>query len=230
MAVGLTCWAAPIQDSPAKGSAESLPKSERQLKPADATGTSEPARNRPLDVPTEAAAASPVAVVDRGVSDDYQIGAGDVLHIVVWHESDATVPSVVVRPDGKISMPLLKEVSVLGLTPSQLGDKITQELTKFLTAPDVTVIVTTVNSKKIYLVGAVKRPGPLPYNYRMSVLQALTEAGGLTEFAKHKKIYVLRAENGRERKLPFDYDAVLRGEHMELNVVLVAGDTIVVPE
>jgi polysaccharide biosynthesis/export protein len=169
------------------------------------------------------------AVLDRGAPDDYQIGAGDVLHIAVFHEPDATVQSVVVRTDGKISMPLIKEVSVLGLTPSQVEQRITQQLTKFLTAPDVTVIVTSINSKKIYIIGAVKKEGPLPFTYPMNVLQALSEAGGLTEFAKRKKIYVLRNKNGQELRLRFDYDAVLKGEHMELNVPLIASDTIIVP-
>lgn len=183
---------------------------------------------------TPAPAGDPAAGIvktpaDRGVPDDYQIGAGDALHISVYHEPDASVPSVVVRPDGRISMPILKEVMVLGLTPSQLEKQITTQLTKFLTAPDVTVIVTAINSKKIYAIGAVKKEGPIPFTYRMTVLQALSEAGGLTDYAKKKKIYVLHTENGREFKLLFDYEAVLKGEHMESNYLLSAGDTIVVP-
>jgi polysaccharide biosynthesis/export protein len=170
-----------------------------------------------------------VKPVQRGAPDDYQIGAGDGLRIVVWHEPDATVPSVVVRPDGRISMPLLKEVDVFGLTPSQLEARITEQLKTYLTAPDVTVIVTAINSKKIYVAGAVKKEGPIPYTYRMTVLQALSEAGGLNDYAKRTKIYVLRNQNGREFRLPFDYDGALKGERMELNVLLMAGDTIVVP-
>jgi polysaccharide export outer membrane protein len=180
----------------------------------------------PLPAPGDTKAAKSI---NRGVPDDYQIGAGDGLSIAVYHEPDATVPTVVVRPDGRISMPLLKEVDVLGLTPSQLEARITEQLKKYLTAPDVTVIVTAINSKKIYLVGAVKKEGPIAFTYRMTVLQALSEAGGLTEYAKRKKIYVLRNQNGREFRLPFDYDGALKGEHMELNVPLMAGDTIVVP-
>ncbi len=189
--------------------------------------TGEPAVGTAPAAPAEGGPKAPA--VDRGVPDDYQIGAGDVLHISVWHEIDATVPSAVVRPDGRISMPLLKEVSVVGLTPTQLEKLITEQLTKFLTAPDVTVIVSGINSKKIYLVGAVKKEGPIPYTYRMSVFQALSEAGGLTDYAKRKKIYVLRHENGRDFKLLFDYDAALKGERMDLNIPLMAGDTIVVP-
>ena len=93
----------------------------------------------------------------------------------------------------------------------------------------MTVVVTAINSKKVYVLGGVKKEGPLPYTYRMSVIQALTEAGGLTEYAKRKKIYGLRTENGKDYRLPFDYDAVIKGEKMEQNIQLLAGDTVVVP-
>ena len=126
-------------------------------------------------------------------------------------------------------MPLLKEVVVVGLTPSQAEQRIVQQLAKFINDSDVTVVVREINSKKIYVVGAVKKEGPILYTYRMSVMQALSEAGGLTDYAKRKKIYVLRNENGRDFRLPFDYDAALRGERMELNIPLLPGDTLVVP-
>jgi polysaccharide biosynthesis/export protein len=170
----------------------------------------------------------PVAV-DHGVPDDYEIGAGDELQISVWREPDASVTAVV-RPDGKISMPMLKEVSVIGLTPTQAEKLITDQLVKFISAADVTVIVKAINSKKIYVVGGVKREGPIPYTYRMTILQALSEAGGISDYAKKKKIYVLRHEKGRDYQLPFDYDAALRGEKMELNIPLFPGDTLVVPK
>jgi polysaccharide export outer membrane protein len=165
----------------------------------------------------------------RGVPYDYQIGAGDVLQVNVWKEPDVSVPTAVVRPDGKISLPLLKDVSVLGLTPKQAENMITQELGQFITGADVTVVVAEINSKKVYLLGAVKKEGPLPYTYRMSVMQAISEGGGLTDYAKRKKIYVLRTENGQQFRLPFNYDAVLKGEHMELNIALLPDDTVVVP-
>ena len=166
--------------------------------------------------------------VSQGVPYDYQIGAGDQLRIEVWKEPDAS-SSVVVRPDGKISMPLLKEVQVVGLTPTQAEKVITQGLSKTITDPDVTVIVSGLNSKKIYAIGGVKKEGPIPYTYRMSIMQAISEAGGLTDYAKRKKIYVLRTENGVETKLQFNYDAALKGEHMEQNVAMLPGDTLVVP-
>jgi polysaccharide export outer membrane protein len=173
---------------------------------------------------------TPPDKVYRGVPDDYEIGAGDELQISVWKEPDASVPSAVVRPDGKISMPMLKDFSVVGLTPTKAEALITEQLVRFITTADVTVIVRAINSKKIYVTGGVKREGPIPYTYRMTILQALSEAGGLSDYAKKKKIYVLRHENGRDYRLPFDYDAALRGQKMELNIPLVPGDTIVVPK
>ncbi len=167
--------------------------------------------------------------INRGIPYDYQIGAGDVLQINVWKEPDASVPTAVVRPDGRISLPLLKDVSVMGLTPKQAEIMITQELGHFITGADVTVVVAEINSKKVYLVGAVKKEGTLAYTYRMSVMQAISEGGGLTDFAKRKKIYVLRTENGQQFRLPFNYNAVLKGEHMEMNIALLPDDTVVVP-
>lgn len=183
----------------------------------------------PPDKKTAADAGAKLAPVNRGVPDDYRIGAGDVLEINVWKEPDATVHAVVVRPDGKISMPLLKEVDVVGLTPVELEKKITDGLAKLINTPDVTIVVTGINSKKIYVNGKVKKEGTIPYTYRMTIMQALSEAGGLTDYAKKKAIYVLRNDSGREFKFKFDYSAVLKGEHMEQNIPLEPGDIIVVP-
>jgi polysaccharide biosynthesis/export protein len=209
----------------------SMPSSEAPDKPGATPATQSPSvpTAKPADPGAEPRATKPVAI-ERGVPDDYEIGAGDVLQISVWKEPDASVPSVVVRPDGKISMPMLKEVQVSGLTPIQAEQVITEKMTKFITAADVTVIVSAIHSKKIYILGGVKKEGPIPYTYRMTVLQALSEAGGLTDYAKRKKIYVLRHENGRDYQLPFDYEAALKGERMELNYPLMPGDTLVIPK
>jgi polysaccharide export outer membrane protein len=166
---------------------------------------------------------------NRGVPEDYVIGAGDILQIAVWKEPDASVPSVVVRPDGKIAMPLLKEVEVVGMTPARAEQVITEKLVKFINGPDVTVVVTEINSKKVYVVGAARKEGPLSYAYRMSVMQAISEAGGLNDYAKRKKIYVLRNEGGKDYRLPFNYDEVIKGEKMEQNIQLLPGDTLVIP-
>jgi polysaccharide biosynthesis/export protein len=168
--------------------------------------------------------------LSHNVPDEYRIGEGDVIQISVWGERDASVGAIVVRPDGMITMPLLKDVKVAGLTPAEVEKAIAEPLSKIIKAADVTVIVNQINSKKVFFVGGgVKREGPLSYTYRMTVMQALSEVGGLTDYAKRKKIYILRIENGRQFKLPFNYDAVLNGQHMELNIPLLPGDTIVVP-
>ncbi len=159
---------------------------------------------------------------------NYIIGAEDVLDISVWKEPELT-RTVPVRPDGKISIPLLNDVQAAGLTPRQLGLLITENLRKFLTEPQVTIIVTQINSRRVYLLGEVARPGAYPLLPNMTVLQALSSAGGFTNFAKQSKIYVLRTENGKPVKYPFDYKGVLSGKRPQDNIVLQPGDTIVVP-
>ena len=159
---------------------------------------------------------------------NYVIGAQDVLDINVWKEPDVsrTVP---VRPDGKISLPLLNDVQAAGLTPAQLAAQITESLKKYVTNPQVTVIVTTINSQRVYILGEVTRPGAFPLIPGMSVLQALSSAGGFTQFAKVKSIFVRRIENGKETKYPFNYKEVINGKKPEQDILLKAGDTIVVP-
>ena len=164
-----------------------------------------------------------------GVSDDYRIGEGDVLQISVLGEPTASVGSVVVRTDGKITIPLIKEISVAGLTPSELEKIVTEQLSKMIRVPDVTVIIAQSNSQRVFMIGAVKKEGPLHYSYRMTVMQAIGEAGGLTDYAKRKRISVIHSENGRQFQFPFDYDAVMKGQHMEMNRILEPGDTVVVP-
>ena len=160
---------------------------------------------------------------------EYRIGAGDVLQVSVWKEPEASAANVVVRPDGMISTPLIKEIQVAGLTPKQAETIITEKLVKVIQEPDVTVVVTGMASKKIYAIGAVKKEGPIAYTYSMTVMQAIAEAGGLTDYAKRNKIYVLRNDNGKESRFAFMYDEILRGKHMELNILLLPGDTLVVP-
>jgi len=162
------------------------------------------------------------------VDPNYVIGAQDVLDINVWKEPDVsrTVP---VRPDGKISLPLLNDVQAAGLTPAQLAAQVTDSLKKYVTNPQVTVIVTVINSQRVYILGEVTRPGAFPLLPGMSVLQALSSAGGFTQFAKVKSIFVRRFENGKEEKFPFNYREVIGGKKPEQDILLKAGDTIVVP-
>jgi len=160
-------------------------------------------------------------------SPDYVIGPEDTLHISVWKEPDLTA-TLPVRPDGKISMPLLNDVQAAGLKPMQLADSITEKLRKYIADPRVTVVVTAMNSQRIYVLGEVLHTGAMPLIPGMTVLQALASAG-FTQFANTKGIYVLRVENGKQRKIPFNYKQVIKGEATEQNIILKPGDTIVVP-
>ena len=158
---------------------------------------------------------------------DYVIGADDNLHISVWKEPDLTT-SLPVRPDGKISLPLLNDVQAAGLTPMQLAESITEKLKKYIADPRVTVVVTAMNSRRIYVLGEVLHTGAVPLLPNMTVLQALATAG-FTQFANLKGIYVLRTENGKQVKLPFNYKQVVKGADPRQNIALKPGDTVVVP-
>lgn len=177
-------------------------------------------------VPTTAGQLAPVATSELST---YRIGCGDALQIMVWKEPDASVPTAVVRPDGKIAMPLLKEVMVANLTPPEAERVIAAGLRKYIQDADVTIVVASINSRKAYIVGAVRKEGPIPLQYPMSILQGISEAGGLTDYAKRKKIYVLRSSAGKAQRIPFNYDAVIRGEQVDRNITLEPNDTVVVP-
>jgi polysaccharide export outer membrane protein len=161
------------------------------------------------------------------VAPDYVIGADDTLHISVWKEPDLT-ETLPVRPDGKISMPLLNDITAAGLTPLQLRDTITERLKKYIADPRVTVVVTGMNSRRVFATGEVTHTGPMTLLPHMTMLQALAQAG-FTQFANLKGIYLLRSENGKQAKLPFNYKEVVKGNHPEQNIELRPGDTIVVP-
>ena len=158
----------------------------------------------------------------------YIIGPQDVLNIDVWKEQEVS-RSVPVRPDGKISLPLLNDVQAAGLTPMQLQAELHDALKKFISDPQVTVIVTQVNSRRIFVLGEVPHPGAFPMLPHMTVLQAISTAGGFSQFAKEKGVYVLRTENGRQVTIPFNYKEVIRGKRPDQNIELKPGDTIVVP-
>ena len=159
---------------------------------------------------------------------DYKIGPQDIVRIDVWKEPEIsrTIP---VRPDGKISLPLLNDVQASGLTAMQLAGSLRESLAKYLTNPQVTVTVTEINSRRIYITGEVIHGGAFPLLPNMTVLQALSSAGGFTQFAKPKNIYVLRNEEGKQVKHPFNYKEVVKGKLAEQNILLQSGDVIVVP-
>lgn len=172
--------------------------------------------------------ATPVAVA-APASGDYLIGPQDVLTVNVWKEPEVSANQVPVRPDGKISLPLLGDVQAAGLSPAQLTAAITEKLKRYISEPRVTVTLTAMNSQRIYIMGEVTRPGAYPLAPYTNVLQGLANGGGFTEMADPKKIYILRTENNAQVKLPFNYREVVKGHKPEQNVMLRPGDTIVVP-
>jgi polysaccharide export outer membrane protein len=159
---------------------------------------------------------------------DYIIGEQDSLMITVWKEREIS-GGVVVRPDGKITVPLVGELKVVGMTPVQVQTVLAEKLKPFVTVPQVTVAVTQINSRKVYLIGQAAREGPFLINSSTTVLQIIAEAGGLRDFAKRKKIYILRNQGQQQIRFSFDYDAVIRGKKEDQNILLQPGDTIVVP-
>lgn len=176
--------------------------------------------------PSQPAPASNNSAVD---SQTYVIGESDILDVDVWKEKEVsrTIP---VRPDGKISLPLIGEIQASGMTPLQLQKDIAQRLKAFLANPEVTVIVTDPRSHHFNIVGQVAKPGTYPLSQSMTVLDAISLAGGFRDFAKETKIYVLRAmPSGAKARLPFNYKDAIKGKKPQTNVALLPGDTIVVP-
>jgi polysaccharide biosynthesis/export protein len=176
----------------------------------------------------ESKAAQPQTPAAATTDASYKIGPQDVLRIDVWKEPEIS-RSVPVRPDGKVSLPLLNDVQAAGLTAMELANVITDGLKKFMNSPQVTVSVSEINSRRVYVTGEVTRPGAFPLLPNMTVLQALTSAGGFTQFARIKNIYVLRTEAGKQVKHSFNYKDVVNGKRPEDNITLQPGDTIVVP-
>ena len=161
-------------------------------------------------------------------STQYVIGPEDILNINVWKEPELSL-SVPVRADGKISMPLIHDVPVVGLTPIELKGEITKRLSKFVENPTVSVIVEEINSLKIFVVGNVNQPGVYEIDREINVLQAISMAGGFTEWAKKSKLKIFRKHGGVEKVIKVNYNKIISGKHPELNIPLQPGDSIVVP-
>ena len=186
-----------------------------------ASAAGQNAAARPASAVAPAAAAAPSA-------DEYVIGPDDVLSISFWREKDLSA-DVTVRPDGKVTVPLLNDVMASGRTPEQLRDAIQQMARAYLEDPTPTVVVKEIKSRRVFITGQVEKPGPYPLNDRLTVLQLIAVAGGLKEFADGKSITVMRTVNGRVVALPFNYRDVIRRKHLDQNVELRPGDTVVVP-
>jgi polysaccharide biosynthesis/export protein len=163
---------------------------------------------------------------DRGVVGEYVIGEADVLGVVVYKEPEASVQSVMVRADGKITLPFVKDIAVAGSTCAQVEQTVTTKLKPFINEADVSVFVREVHSKRYFVAGALRKQGPVELKYPVRVADAVLEAGGPTEFAKQKNMYIIRTEQGRQFRIEFNYKQLLRGEHPELNVWVKPGDHI----
>ena len=168
---------------------------------------------------------APPAAVPAG----YVIGPDDVLSIVFWRDKDMSA-DVVVRPDGKISLPLINDIQAGGLTPSQLREVVNTEARRFVEDPNVTVVVKQINSRKLFITGQVEKPGPYPMSGPTTVLQLIAMAGGLREFADGKRILIMRTDKaGKQTGHGFNYRQVIAGKNLAQNIELQPGDTVVVP-
>ena len=201
----------------------------RPLWGAYPTGAAQQGTNVPAPEQANSPTTEPSGSPPTQSSDSYVIGPSDVLAIDVWKDPELT-RTIPVRPDGKITLPLIGDLQVSGLTAPRLQHLITERLTEYISKPEVTVIVQAVKSQTYTVVGKIAHPGSYPLGKPTTVLEAIAIAGGFQEFARPKKVYVLRrGEASSREKLPFDYNDVVKGKHLEQNVDLKSGDTVVVP-
>jgi polysaccharide export outer membrane protein len=159
-------------------------------------------------------------------SDQYIIGAEDVLYIYVWKEETLT-RTVSVRMDGKISLPLVNDIQAAGLTPLQLKENLTQRLKEFIDSPNVSVVVMEANSFKVYVSGQIRTPGVYRLRSETTIVQIISMVGGFTDWANQKKIIIIRKENGKEKRFTVNYKKII--SNPASNIILKAGDTIIVP-
>lgn len=198
-----------------------VPKPERNelLSDADSSGSRDLVASISPSVPPSSLGTS---------ESDYILGAEDVVEVLVWKNADLS-RTVFIRPDGKISLPLIGDVQAAGLTPNELRDSIKVLLRRYKKTPEVSVIIKEINSFSIFLVGEIATPGKIQLRSDTTLLQAITLAGGFTEFADIKKIVLLRRENGQERRFRINYNDIVSGKSSSKNILLKRGDTILVP-
>jgi polysaccharide biosynthesis/export protein len=179
-------------------------------------------------MPASAAAAAAPRPTDPVVPAGYVIGTDDVLSIVYWKDKDMSAEARV-RPDGRIALPLINEVQAAGLTPSQLQKNLTEESKKYMEDASITVVVREINSRRVFIVGEVAKAGPYPLTSAMTVMQLISMAGGLRDYANSKSITIMRGDGGRQVALKFNYKEVAAGKNLTQNIELKPGDTVVVP-
>jgi polysaccharide export outer membrane protein len=180
------------------------------------------------EAPPAGAAAEPAVPAGVTPPADYVIGADDQLSVIFWRETNMSA-DVTVRPDGKISLPLINDIQASGLTPDQLRVSLTEAASKYIEDPTVTVVVKAINSRRVFITGQVGRPGPYPLTAPTTVLQLLALAGGVAEYAKSDQIQIMRTENGKTTNHRFNYKDVIKGKKLEQNMLLKPGDTVIVP-
>jgi polysaccharide export outer membrane protein len=180
--------------------------------------------------PPQPDAAQPAVIRPAAVAvpRDYRIGTDDVLGIVYWRDKEMSTDARV-RPDGRIALPLINEVMASGLTPEELQKKITEESKKYMEDASITIVVKEINSLKVFITGEVNKPGPYPLTSATSVIQLISMAGGLKEYANSKNILIMRNEGGKQISLKFNYREVASGKNLKQNIELRSGDTVIVP-
>jgi polysaccharide export outer membrane protein len=187
-----------------------------------------PAASAPATTPAPVQA-PPVVPPGPTLPADFVVGAEDVLTIVFWREREMS-GDVMVRPDGRISLPLLNDVEVAGLTPNEIRERVTELARKFVDEPTATVVVKQINSRKVYITGNAERPGPYPLLRPTTILQLIALAGGLKEFANQGDIVVVRTDpSGQQTTFRFNYNDVKNGKNLTQNILLKPGDTVIVP-
>ena len=217
---------APPQAKPPQPAQQAPPKTQPPPQ------TSQPAQKPPAAKPAAPGAAvakpavpGPVVATEPG----FTIGPEDVVGIFVWREAEVS-GDVAVRPDGMITLPLVRDIKAAGLTPNDLADRIQEALREFITDPSVTVVVRQMNSRKVFITGEVAKPGAYALPSSMTVMQLIAVSGGISEFADANAISVMRLEGGKTRTFKFEYKEVAKGKKPEQNIMLKPGDTVVVPE
>ena len=220
-ALAMTARPAAGQTAPPATAAQPLPTTPVCAPiPVDSTA---PASGTSGSTPNGGAAAT----ASVALAPDYVIGVDDVLTIKFWRD-DTMSGDFIVRPDGKISMPLINEIVAAGMTPMQLCNHVTQAATQFLEGPRVSVVVKTINSRRVYITGNVGKPGPYPMSGRLDIMQLITLAGGLQEFAKKKEILIIRNEKGKNVSFKVNYEDISKGKNLNQIIELKPGDQVIV--
>jgi len=197
------------------------------LSPARAQRPADPgAKSKQAPRPESKPAISDRQAERQAMLNEFRLGAGDTIRVDVWKEPDVSAAQAVIRPDCRITLPLIKDVEVCGMTAAQVQAALTEKLAKFISAPDVTVVVLGIQSRKVYFVGNVRRPGPMPLLQPLTLAQALSEQGGPSEVSSMKNVILQREENGKSVQYKFNYKNYLKGEKGIGEMVLQPGDII----